>query len=125
MLEIVCQHTLPMGKEAEHLQIKALTAVLPVRLRVLDVSGSAPYTHVFEPKTLHQNSAASAADRAEASVQEVALLHTPGHYDVVYLPAGFQIERQVICCRSHCIHTACSGIHSHSIHVIVCTLLFD
>ena len=109
MLDIVRQHTLPMGKEAEEIQIRALTAVLPVRLRILDIAGSEEHLVDYWPQTSHQRSiAVSAADRAPDSAQVVALLHRLGYYDVLYIGADFQLARQVRCCcqsDSCCLHT--------------------
>ena len=37
--DIILEAVLPMDAEVEHLQVKALVALLPVRLKILDVAG--------------------------------------------------------------------------------------
>ena len=94
--QIVRQETLALGKEADSLQIQALTAVLPVCLKVLSVAGSSMHIETFGPRSgcncpgSLPNSRAGSADAAGASVPEVWLMLRPGHYDVVYPSDGFK-----------------------------------
>ncbi|KAL3152833.1 hypothetical protein ABBQ38_012415 [Trebouxia sp. C0009 RCD-2024] len=93
---IVQEEILPQDKEAEELQIRALTRALSVRVRVLDVAGASAYARLYELRDAqdHPNSSASGStvgvDGADPSAQVVHLLHTPGHYNLVY-PAGQNI----------------------------------
>ena len=104
MLSIVRQHTLPMAEEAEELQIRALVEVLPVRFTVLDLAGTLPQCAVYEPGALSNSTnqpsaAASRANMAANNLRNVAVLHTTGHYDVVYLDEHFHLEQvRRICC---------------------------
>lgn len=90
------EEILPQDKEAEELQIRALTRALSVRVRVLDVAGASAYARLYELRDAqdHPNSSASGStvgvDGADPSAQVVHLLHTPGHYNLVY-PAGQNI----------------------------------
>ncbi len=87
-----------MTAQAEQLHVVALMAVLPVRLKLLDVAGGQPYSTTLEPglplsrpRTSTQvQTAASAADGAADSPQQVWLRFRPGHYEVVYPAEGFE-----------------------------------
>ena len=73
------QDTLCMNAEAEQLQVRALTAVLPVRLKMLDTAGGEPYITTYEPvlplsrptTSTQAQTTASAADGAAESAQQV------------------------------------------------------
>ncbi|KAA6420458.1 MAG: hypothetical protein FRX49_09619 [Trebouxia sp. A1-2] len=100
--EIVYQAVLVMGTEVEHLQVKALVATLPVRLKILDVAGSAAGIYTFEPTPIGSNSPtgasaqqtaagqspASAKTQPDADVQKLWLIYRPGHYEIVYPAEG-------------------------------------
>lgn len=94
---MVITEVLPMGREADHHQMQALVAALPIRLKVLDAAGSRPYVETFEPVAPSASSSADGASNAlesangtaaapAAHVLQIWLIHKPSHYDVV-LPA--------------------------------------
>ena len=94
LAEVVQQETLRMGAETEQVQVTALTAVLPVRLKLLSTAGAEPYVQTFQPHQCFSTAAGSAAaghlvDGA-TSAQQVWLAHRPGHYELVYPSVGFQ-----------------------------------
>ena len=95
--DTILQHeTLRMTAQAEQMQVTALMAVLPVRLKVLDTAGTQPYSSTVEPDLLlsrptnstQAQTAASAADGAAESAQQVWLRYRPGYYEVVYPAQG-------------------------------------
>ncbi len=87
-----------------HVQVKALVAMLPVRLKILDVAGSAAGIYTFEPTPIGSSSPTGAStqqaaagqppvsDRTqpEADVQKLWLIYRPGHYEIVYPAEGSQ-----------------------------------
>lgn len=94
---MVLDEVLPMGQEADHHQLQALAAALPIRLKVLDAAGSRPSVQTFEPVASTTSSSADGASNAVGSADGIAaapaahvlqiwLIHKPSHYDVV-LPA--------------------------------------
>ncbi len=96
MKDIIQRETLPMSTEAEQLQVKALTAALPVRMKLLAAAGGAPYVDTFEP-TLSDSTSSSSAAVTEAApsgvrsdMPQVWLIHRPGHYEVVYPAEGYK-----------------------------------
>ena len=91
--QVVQQETLRMRAETEQVQVTALTAVLPVRLKLLSTAGAEPYVQTFQPDPCFSTSAGSAAAGhmvGARSVQQVWLVHRPGHYEVVYPAIGFE-----------------------------------
>ena len=83
------------------LQVKALVAVLPVRLKILDVAGSAGSIYTFEPPSTDSSPSTAAASSAQHSmagaphrqgsrpdVQKLWLIYRPGHYEIVYPAEG-------------------------------------
>ncbi len=68
-----------MNAEAEQLQVRALSAVLPVCLKMLDTAGGEPYVTTYEPvlplsrptTSTQAAESASAADSAAESAQQV------------------------------------------------------
>jgi len=93
-----------MTAEAEELHARSLTAVLPVRLKLLDVAGDEPYVTTYEPglplsrlrTSTQAQTAASAADGAAESAQQVWLRYRPGLYEVVYPAKGFEDQTGVV-----------------------------
>ncbi len=93
---IVQHETLRMTAQAEQMHALALTAVLPVRLKLLDTAGKQPYATTFEPgmplsrprTSTQAQTAASAADGTAESAQQVWLRYRPGHYELVYPAEG-------------------------------------
>ncbi len=87
-----------MSAEAEILQIRALSAVLPVRVKLLDTAGTQPYVVNFEPgaplsrptTSTPVQTAGSASDGAAEEPQQVWLRYRLGHYEVVYPAEGFE-----------------------------------
>ena len=83
-----------MNAEVEHLQVKALVAVLPVRLKILDVAGSFASVYTFEPQSDADapNSAGSISPQRSPrqDVQKFWLIYRPGHYEIVYPAEGFE-----------------------------------
>ena len=87
-----------MTAEAEILQIRALSKVLPVRVKLLDTAGTQPYVANFEPgvplssptTSTQAQTAASAADGAAEEPQQVWIRYRLGHYEVVYPAEGFE-----------------------------------
>jgi len=69
--EFCSQEVEPMGKEADHIHIIALTAVLdtPVRVEYMDRG---------------ESKSVNAHDFPEGSSPCVSLLYRPGHYDILY-----------------------------------------
>ena len=72
-------------------QVKALVAALPLRLKILDVAGSAASIYTFEPGLGDGSSAAAESPRATSPRQaadtdmlKLWLIYRPGHYEVVY-----------------------------------------
>ena len=78
-------------------------AALPVRLKILDVAGSAGSIYTFEPpsadsSTSPSTGAASSAQHSTADVQcrqssrpdvqKLWLIYRPGHYEIVYPAEG-------------------------------------
>ena len=94
LADVVFQAVLPMDAEVEHLQVKALVAVLPVRLKVLDVAGSFASVYTFEPHSDldGRNSAAGVSPQRSPrqDVQKFWLIYRPGHYEIVYPAEGFE-----------------------------------
>lgn len=85
-----------MKAYAEQLQVCALTAVLPVRLKVLDTAGGEPYVTTYEAvlplsrPTTSTQAAELASDGAAESAQQVCIRFRRRHYEVVYPAEGFQ-----------------------------------
>jgi hypothetical protein len=87
-----------MNAEAEQPQVRALTAVLPVRLKVLNTAGGEPYVTTYEPvlplsrptTSTQGQTTASAADGAAESAQQVWLRFWRRHCEVVYPAEGFE-----------------------------------
>ena len=84
-----------MNAEVEHLQVKALVAVLPVRLKILDVAGSFASVYTFEPQSESDASRDNAGSASPESsprqdVQKFWLIYRPGHYEIVYPAEGFE-----------------------------------
>ncbi len=78
-----------MNAEAEQLQVRPLTAVLPVRLKMLDTAGGV--LPLSRPTTSTQGqTAASAADGAAESAQQVWIRFWRRHCEVVYPAEGFE-----------------------------------
>jgi len=87
---------------ALHVQVKALVATLPVRLKILDVAGSAAGIYTFEPTPIGSSSPtgasaqqasagqspASARTQPDTDVQKLWLIYRPGHYEMVYPAEG-------------------------------------
>ena len=87
---------------ALHVQVKALVATLPVRLKILDVAGSAAGIYTFEPTPISSSSPtgaspqqaragqspAPARTQPDADVQKLWLIYRPGHYEIVYPAEG-------------------------------------
>ncbi len=85
-----------------HVQVKAFVATLPVRLKILDVAGSAAGIYTFEPtftgsssptgasaqQAAAGRSPASARTQPDADVQKLWLIYRPGHYEIVYPAEG-------------------------------------
>jgi len=100
--DAILQHeTLRMTAEAEELHAMALTAVLPVRLKLLDVTGDEPRVSTYEPglplsRPRTSTQAHTAADGAAESPQQVWLRYRPGHYEVVYPAKGFEDQTGVV-----------------------------
>ena len=69
-----------MGRHAEHLQIQALTAALPVCLNVVNVAGDCVHTVPFK----HSVPTHATTTAANSDAPTVHLLHLPGHYVVLY-----------------------------------------
>ena len=69
--EFCSQEVEPMGREADHIHIIALTAALdtPVRVEYMDRG---------------ESKAVNAHDFPEGSAPQVCLLYRPGHYDILY-----------------------------------------
>lgn len=79
-----------------------MVATLPVRLKILDVAGSAAGIYTFEPTPIGSNSPtgasaqqtaagqspASAKTQPDADVQKLWLIYRPGHYEIVYPAEG-------------------------------------
>ncbi len=97
---IVQHETLRMKAYAEELQVSALKAVLPVRLKLLGVAGDQPYVRTCEPglpvspsrpttAAETQAQTASAAGGAAMAPQQVWLMHRPMHYELVYPAEGY------------------------------------
>ena len=89
-MENFCQyHVEPVSREADHLQIVALTRALrtPLRIAYLDQSGLAGVGESENGGGGEVNFLEFEEDRAEedgiVSI-EGALLYRPGHYDVLY-----------------------------------------
>ena len=98
--QVVQHETLRMTAYADEVQVSALKAVLPVRIKLLGVAGE-PYVQTYEPglplspsrpttAAETQAQTASAADGAAEAPQQVWLMHRPGHYDVVYPAEGYE-----------------------------------
>ena len=93
---ILQRETLRMTAQAEELHAMALMAVLPVRLKLLDDSGTEPRVWTYEPgvplsrprTSTQAQTAASAADGTAESAQQVWLRYRPGHYELVYPAEG-------------------------------------
>ena len=87
-----------MNAEAEQLQVRALSAVLPVCLKMLDTAGGEPYVTTYEPvlplsrptTSTQGQTTASAADGAAESAQQVWIRFRRRHYEVVYPAEGFE-----------------------------------
>ena len=84
-----------MALMAEQLHVMALMAVLPVRLKLLDIAGGQPYSTTLEPglplsRPRTSTQAQTAADGAAGSAQQVWPMFRPGHYEVVYPAEGFE-----------------------------------
>ena len=87
-----------MDAEVEHLQVKALVAVLPVRLKILDVAGSFASVYTFDPQSDDSSEAtdnevagsASPQSSPRQDVQKIWLIYRPGHYEIVYPAEGFE-----------------------------------
>lgn len=62
------------------LQVKALVATLPIRLKILDVAGTAASIYTFEPGLIDSR----AGEAATRSMQNLWLIYRPGHYEIVY-----------------------------------------
>lgn len=93
LAQVVKHETLRMKAETEQVQLTALTAVLPVCVRLLSTAGARPYVQTFEPNQRFSTSADSAAAGhmvGARSVQQVWLVYRPGHYEVVYPAIGFE-----------------------------------
>lgn len=95
LADIVFQAVLPMNAEVEHLQVKALVAVLPVRLKILDVAGSFASVYTFEPQSEsdapRDNAGSASPERSPRQVvQKFWLIYRPGHYEIVYPAEGFE-----------------------------------
>lgn len=95
--DVVIQAVFPMGAEVEHLQVKALVALLPVRLKILDVAGSVASIYTFDPQadgspvSSPRQSHAGRLDSprtAGQNVQKLWLIYRPGHYEIVYPAEG-------------------------------------
>ncbi|KAA6420423.1 MAG: hypothetical protein FRX49_09585 [Trebouxia sp. A1-2] len=97
--QIVQHETLRMTAYAEEVQVCALRALLPVRLKLLASAGDEPYVRTCEPglplspsrpipAADTQAQTASAAGSAAESPQQVWLRHRPGHYELVYPAEG-------------------------------------
>ena len=81
-------------------QVKALVAALPMRLKILDVAGSAASIYTFEPASAESTAAGTTAQqqqgadsprsrqRSVPSVQKLWLIYRPGHYEIVYPEEG-------------------------------------
>lgn len=91
--DVVFEAVLPMDAEVEHLQVKALVALFPVRLKVLDVAGSFASVYTFDPQSDEASSDAqnSSPQRSPGqAVQKFWLIYRPGHYEIVYPAEGFE-----------------------------------
>jgi hypothetical protein len=82
MLQICEACVEPLGQDAEQLQIVALIRALDVCVGIVDVAGSE--VHYVK----HPSSAAAPA---------VWLLHTPGHYSIVYPKESFNVREGFLC----------------------------
>lgn len=90
LIEIIFQAVLPMDAEVEHLQVKALVALFPVRLKVLDVAGSFASVYTFDPQADEAGPDASPERNPQQALQKLWLIYRPGHYEVVYPAEGFE-----------------------------------
>ena len=90
ILAVIERETLPMGKEAEHVQAQALAAALPVCINIVDVAGQAVHNAFCQqprPRLAHATTAAARmatdSDAEQCHAPTVHLLHSPGHYEVL------------------------------------------
>jgi ubiquitin thioesterase protein OTUB1 len=71
MTEFIKTEVEPMGKEADHLQIIALSTALNVGIKVVHMDrGDGVVVHTFPEEGIEN--------------YDVVLLYRPGHYDVIY-----------------------------------------
>lgn len=93
MSQIVQEETLSMGKEAEHLQVAALTSRFPVKVVMHIVAGDnhgKAHAVEFGPTDAQSGLSgappppAAGAGTAEQGLQQIHLLYRSGHYDIVY-----------------------------------------
>ena len=95
---IVQRETLQMRAQADQMHAMALTAVLPVRLKLLETSGGEPLVYTLQPglplsrptTSRQAQTAASAAGGAAEAPQQVCIRHRLGHYEVVYPAEGYE-----------------------------------
>ena len=81
MQDIVSNDVLRMGAEADNLHMRALVTALPVRLKLLDVSGSEACAMTFEPGLCNGETDGSLA--ASDNSLQAWLIYEPGHYEVL------------------------------------------
>ena len=93
--DVVQHETLRMTAQADQMHTMALTAALPVRLKLLSVAGDEPFVTTYEPglpvsRPRTSIQAQTASHTAAESAQQVWVMFRPGHYEVVYPAEGFE-----------------------------------